>query len=80
MQVQQVARVPGGLQDSATVGPLVWAQLPGSQVWWPAEVLDPFFMPLTRMLPPGATTGDSSIHPLNSRFSAFTSVYQLLSL
>ena len=40
------------------IGTLVWARSPAADgVWWPGEVLDPWYMPLTRCLPPGATIG-----------------------
>ena len=53
-----MVRLEGGLQDADTIGPLVWAKSPTANgAWWPGEVLDPFFMPLQRILPPGSTVG-----------------------
>ena len=48
-------RLTGGYQTSDTVGLIVWAKNPDAEgVWWPAEALDPFFMPFTHELPPAA--------------------------
>ena len=58
MQVKEVVRLKGCLQDADTLGPLVWARSLAGHIWWPAEVLDPYALPPTRMLPPGATVGE----------------------
>ncbi|CAL5222508.1 g4882 [Coccomyxa viridis] len=50
-----VTRLIGALQDADTLGPQVWARL-HSGLWWPGEMLDPFHLPPTRSLPPGAAT------------------------
>jgi len=55
LQVQDGARVTDGFQTADTVGTLVWAKNPDAGgIWWPAEALDPFFMPFTHELPPAA--------------------------
>ena len=40
----------------------VWARLP-SGLWWPGEMLDPFHLPATRSLPPGAAAGKYFLTP-----------------
>lgn len=57
-QVQHGVRIKGSIQTSDTVGTLVWARSPNSNnAWWPAEVLDPFFMPFSHTLPPASLMG-----------------------
>ena len=41
----------------------VWARL-HSGLWWPGEMLDPFHLPPTRSLPPGAAAGK---HPVTGQ-------------
>ena len=59
-QVQGNARIEGGIQDADTVGTIVWAKSPSCNgVWWPAEVVDPFYMPFSHMLPSASIMGES---------------------
>ena len=59
-QVQAGVRIDGGMQNADTVGTIVWAKSPLSKgAWWPAEVLDPFFMPFSHTLPPASVLGDN---------------------
>ena len=41
---------------TGSCGCQVWARL-HSGLWWPGEMLDPFHLPPTRSLPPGAAAG-----------------------
>lgn len=65
VQVKEVVRLEGGVKDAETVGVLAWAKYPkSSQLWWPVEILDPFHMPPTRVLPPASTLGEKQRSPL----------------
>lgn len=58
LQDQVIGRLEGGIRDADTIGPLVWAKLPQApSLRWPAEVLDPFSLPVARALPQGAVLG-----------------------
>ena len=61
MQVKAVVRLDGGLNDADTVGVIAWARHPDNNaLWWPVEILDPFHMPVSRILPPACTLGENA--------------------
>ena len=61
MQVKAVVRLDGGLKDADTVGVIAWARHPDNNaLWWPVEILDPFHMPVSRILPPACTLGKNA--------------------
>ena len=57
--MQAGVRIDGGMQNADTVGTIVWAKSSLAKgAWWPAEVLDPFFMPFSHTLPPASVLGE----------------------
>lgn len=65
VQTRGVARPGLAGRNADTVGQLVWAKFPGG-LWWPAEVLDPFHLPLGRSLPLGAVSGEERDHTVKA--------------
>ena len=58
--MSEVVRLGGAHSDADACGTLMWAQTEG-EIWWPAEVLDPFQLPPGRPLPPAALAGDALV-------------------
>ena len=58
--MSEVVRLGGAHSDADACGTLMWAQTEG-EIWWPAEVLDPFRLPPGRPLPPAAMAGDATV-------------------
>ena len=55
--MMEVVRLQGAPSEADSIGELVWVLDELSGCWWPAELLDPFNMPVDRQLPKGAIAG-----------------------
>ena len=59
--MMEVVRLQGAPSEADSIGELVWVLDELSGCWWPAELLDPFNMPVDRQLPKGAIAGVCAI-------------------
>ena len=57
LQMMEVVRLQGAPSEADSIGELVWVLDELSGCWWPAELLDPFNLPIDRQLPKGAIAG-----------------------
>ena len=57
--MMEVVRLQGAPSEADSIGELVWVLDELSGCWWPAELLDPFNLPVDRQLPKGAIAGVS---------------------
>ena len=57
LQMMEVVRLQGAPSEADSIGELVWVLDELSGCWWPAELLDPFNLPVDRQLPKGAIAG-----------------------